>query len=214
MLPKRIVISGIDTNIGKTVVSAILAEAIGASYWKPIQAGDLHQSDSMCVAALTESVTILPEAVRLKKPASPHFAAKEEGIHLNEELFQIPDVPGALIIEGAGGLMVPINEQGFLFANLFKTWNVPVIVVSRHYLGSINHTLLTLSTLRSLEIPVEGIIYIGAEHEPSESIIETYSGIPTITHIPQCEVVDKAFVMHEAGRVRHLLNPRNVASGS
>lgn len=205
MSGQKFIVSAIDTNIGKTLVSAILCEALGAIYWKPIQSGDLEHSDSMKVAELTEGVTILPEAVRLQLAASPHLSAKQEGINILRSQFYLPDSIGSLIIEGAGGVYVPLNEDGLLLADLFQDWQLPVIIVCRHYLGSINHTLLTISALKQRAIPIGGLIYIGEEHKPSESIIFTITGIPTIARIPLVNNPDRNFVKQEAQRLRPTL---------
>lgn len=140
----KYVITGIGTDVGKTVVSSILAEALKASYWKPIQAGDLDNSDSIKVNRFTDSVRVLEEVFRLSEPMSPHAAAEIDGVEITKDDLSLPEVEGNLIVEGAGGIMVPVNSKGLTFADLIEHWNLPTIVVSRHYLGSINHTLMTV----------------------------------------------------------------------
>ena len=200
----RFVISGIGTDVGKTVASAIIAEALDASYWKPVQAGDLYFSDTMKVDHWTdEKVTVLPERYRLNQPMSPHAAAEKDGISIEIEDFQLPEVESNLIIEGAGGLMVPVNSNGLLYIDLFQKWNVPVILVSRHYLGSINHTLLSVEALKSRNIPVEGIVFVGDENTTTESIILQVTGFKMIGRIPIAEEVNSSFVSEQAQKMKN-----------
>ena len=145
---QKYVITGIGTDVGKTVVSAIISEALEAHYWKPIQAGDLDNSDSLKIAEYTEKVKVLAEGYRLSQPMSPHAAAEIDGVEIQRSDLKLPEVSGNLIVEGAGGLMVPVNNDGLTFADLIEDWNLPTIVVSRHYLGSINHSLLTAEVLK------------------------------------------------------------------
>ena len=195
----KYIISGIGTDVGKTVASAIIAQALEAAYWKPVQAGDLHFSDSIKVDQWTdEKVKVLPERYRLNEPMSPHAAAKIDGISIQAEDFQIPEVAGNLIIEGAGGLMVPVNSDGLLYIDLFQKWNVPVILISRHYLGSINHTLLSAEALKSRNITVEGIVFIGEENSPTESIILQVTGFKMIGRIPIADEVNSTFISEQA----------------
>jgi dethiobiotin synthetase len=199
----KYIISGIGTDVGKTVASAIIAQALDATYWKPVQAGDLHFSDSMKVDHWTdEKVTVLPERFRLNQPMSPHAAAAIDEIFIESDDFQIPRVEGNLIIEGAGGLMVPVNSDGLLYIDLFQKWNLPVILISRHYLGSINHTLLSAEALKSRNIPVEGIVFIGDENSATESIILQLTGFKMIGRIPIAEKVNSSFVKEQAQEMK------------
>lgn len=204
-MSKQFIITGIGTNVGKTVVSAIVAEALRASYWKPVQAGDLDYSDSLKVAQLTENVTVLPESFRLTQPMSPHAAAIRDGVEILPKNLNLPLVSGNFIVEGAGGLLVPINSHGYLFADAFAQWKLPVIVVSRHYLGSINHTLMTLEVLKNRKIEIEGIIFVGDEHPTTEGAILAISGLRPIARIPMVEEVNKAFIMSQAEKIRNNL---------
>jgi dethiobiotin synthetase len=204
---KKYIITGIGTDIGKTVVSAIIAQVLKASYWKPIQAGELENSDSTKVFNWTEDdVTVLKEAFRLTQPMSPHAAAKYDGLKIDRESITFPEVDGNLIIEGAGGILVPINNDGLLFIDLFSEWNFPVIIVSRHYIGSINHTLLTVEALKSRNIPIEGIIFVGDENKETESIILEITQCKMITRIPLVEKVNTAFIQEQAIRLRQIIN--------
>lgn len=195
---RQYIISGIGTEVGKTVVSAIISEALSATYWKPIQAGELDQSDSIKIADYTESVKILPEAFKLNYAMSPHAAAFKDGVSIDESDLEIPNVEGHLIIEGAGGLMVPVNSNGLLYIDLFSKWELPLILVSRHYLGSINHTLMSIEILQKRNIEIVGIVFIGDENETTEKAILATSGCKMIARIPLVSSVDKAFIMEQA----------------
>lgn len=196
----RFFITGISTDVGKTIVSSILAEALQASYWKPVQAGDLDSSDSKKVASLTNSVKVLPEAFLLSTPQSPHAAAKIDGVELPESL-QLPTVEGNFIVEGAGGLLVPLNEKNTTIADWAQGWNLPVIIVSRHYLGSINHTLLTIEAVRNRNMPIFGIIFVGDENTETERIISA-TNIPIIARIPIAKNVTKEFILEQAEKIK------------
>lgn len=203
-MKKQFVITGIGTEVGKTVVSAILAEALQAAYWKPIQAGDLDNSDSIKVQRWTKNVQILPESFRLNRAMSPHAAAALDAVEISLEQLNLPDFEGNIIIEGAGGVLVPINSKGLVFADVFERWKLPVIVVSRHYLGSINHTLLTLEVLKNRGVEVEGIIFNGDTNRASEEIILSISGVKYLGRIPIAEEVNQEFVCTEAEKLKHL----------
>jgi len=200
----KYIISGIGTDVGKTVASAIIAQALEATYWKPVQAGDLHFTDSMKVDQWTDDkVKILPERYRLNEPMSPHAAAKIDGISIQPDDFQIPELEGNLIIEGAGGLMVPVNSEGFLYIDLFQKWNLPVILISRHYLGSINHTLLSVEALNSRNIPVEGIVFVGDENSATESVILQVTGLKMIGRIPLADEMNSSFIQEQAIQLKN-----------
>ncbi len=167
----RFIVTGTDTGIGKTVFSAALAGALGASYWKPVQSGLEDETDSKCVRRLARlpAEKILPEAYRLELPASPHIAAAREGIGIERAALGLPAAAGPLVIEGAGGLMVPLSDT-LLFIDMFASWNLPVILCARTALGTINHTLLSLEALNSRRVPVHGVAFIG---EPNRRVEET-----------------------------------------
>lgn len=194
---KTFFVTGIGTDIGKTVVSAILAEALQSHYWKPIQAGDLDNSDSRKIQRWTDSVRIFEERFRLNNPLSPHTSARMDGVVINSG-FPIPTTENSLLIEGAGGIMVPINDEGKTISDLLEYWKIPVIVVVKHYLGSINHTLLTLNYLKQRHIPITGIVVTGDPHDESEKIIERITGLKVNLHIPYAVEVDKHFVVQQA----------------
>ena len=199
---KRFIVTGIGTDIGKTVVSAILVEALQATYWKPVQAGELENSDSIKIKKwCSESVQVLPEAFRLTEPVSPHLAASIDNLNISTDYLKIPKLEGNLIIEGAGGILVPLNNEGLLFIDVLKYWDLPVILVSRHYLGSINHTLLTAAILKNNNIKVEGIVFVGDDNKATEEIILKKTGLPLIARIPLVNEINKEFIQKEANRI-------------
>ena len=191
-------ISGIGTDVGKTIVSAIVSEALEATYWKPIQAGDLDNSDSIKIKNLTENVTVLKEGVKLSQAMSPHAAARIDGVKLGVLDFPLPKIDGNFIVEGAGGLMVPLNSDGFMIADIIEEFKLPVIIVSRHYLGSINHTLLTVEVLKNRGVVIKGIIFVGQENRDTEEIILSTTGLKMIARIPEVKVITKEFIKEQA----------------
>jgi len=197
-------ITGIGTGIGKTVVSSILTEKLQADYWKPIQSGDLDISDSLFVGNLISNTktVIHPERYRLGQPLSPHLSAKIDGVHITTDAIKKPSTNNSLIIEGAGGLMVPLNDKE-LILDLIKSLGAKVIVVSQNYLGSINHTLLTLEVLKANNIPVAGLIFNGTANHETEEYIENYSGVKVIGKIPFISRIDKEHII-SAGQYLNL----------
>lgn len=185
-------VTGIDTGIGKTIASAVLTEKLKADYWKPIQSGDLAQSDSLMVESLLTNrfTKIHPEAYRLNEPLSPHLSARMDGINMELDCFKLPKTENNLIVEGAGGLMVPINDQQ-LILDLIKHLDIAAIVVSKNYLGSINHTLLTINTLKQYNIPIKGIIFNGEANIESEKYILEYTQVNYLGHIPNLKTINK-----------------------
>ncbi|QEC74429.1 dethiobiotin synthase [Mucilaginibacter ginsenosidivorax] len=183
-----IFITGIGTGIGKTITSAIVTEKLKADYWKPIQSGDLDNSDTMKVQSLVSNpiTKFHTEAYRLTQPFSPHKSAAIDKISIDMENIVLPKTDNQLVIEGAGGLMVPLNDN-FLMIDLIKQLNPKVILVSQHYLGSINHTLLSIHALKKYNIDVIGIIFNGAKDIYSKSYILNYSNLPELGTIPTFE---------------------------
>ena len=178
-------ITGIGTDVGKTVVSSILCELLHATYWKPIQSGDLQNSDSKKIQQwLNNTVEIIQEAYLFSEALSPHVASKIDGVSINPAMLNLPKTAGNLIVEGAGGWLVPINESGITFADLAEQWNIPIILVSRHYLGSINHTLLTIESIQARNMTIHGIIYVGEPLPDTCEIIEKISGVKTLFSVP------------------------------
>jgi len=189
-----IFVTGIGTDVGKTVVSAILVESLKADYWKPIQSGDLDNSDTMKVQALISNPVskFHPEAYRLTQPFSPHKSAALDKITIDIDLINIPQTENQLIIEGAGGLMVPLNNKHFV-VDLIQKFDAEVILVVKQYLGSINHTLLSLELLKQKKIKVRALIFNGDRDEYSESII-LHHYRNTVFHIPQFKYLTSAIV--------------------
>ena len=174
----RFVVSGTDTDVGKTVFCAGLAWMLGARYWKPVQAG--FPRDSETVAELAD-VEIVPEAYRLKLPASPHQAAADEGIVIDPDLLVPPE--GPVVIEGAGGLMVPLTPK-ILFLDVFARWKLPLILCARTKLGTINHTLLSIDAARARNIPLHGIAFIGEANPESEKAISEIGKVKRLGRLP------------------------------
>lgn len=193
-------VTGIGTGIGKTIISAVLTEKLKADYWKPVQSGDLDSSDTLKVKSLiSNDLTVFhPETYRLTQPYSPHKSAAIDGIDIKKENFIAPKTNNNLIIEGAGGLMVPLNNS-FLIIDLIKQLGADVILVSQNYLGSINHTLLSAAILKQYGINIAGIIFNGKTDIDSESYILQYTGIKLIGCLPEFEQINKAAII-EAGK--------------
>lgn len=178
---QSITVTGTGTDVGKTLLAAAIMSCHQEySYWKPIQAGSLSDSDSMTVQRLSgcSHDRILEERYRFQAALSPHLASSIEGVAIEDNTLMPPQVH-PLLIEGAGGLMVPINEQ-VLFVDLFVKWSLPVLVAARSDLGTINHTLLTIEALRSRDIPTIGVVVVGHVNRENEQAIEHYSGIPVL----------------------------------
>ena len=203
---KHVFITGIGTEVGKTVASAIVTEALQADYFKPIQAGDLENSDTHKVERLvSNSVTKFhPNAFALKTPMSPHAAAEIDQVQIKAEEVKRPTTTNDyLVIEGAGGLLVPINSTQTI-ADLMQQED-KIIVVSRHYLGSINHTLLTIEALKSRGLTCAGIIFSGERHPTTESIIEEMAQVPILGRIDQEPYFDENVVREYAEIFREKL---------
>lgn len=177
-------ITGIGTEIGKTLVSAIVTEYLQADYWKPVQSGDLHWTDTMKVQSLISNTKSVfhPERHRLNAPLSPHASAASDGVQIKLSDFTLPQTSNHLVVEGAGGLMVPLNEHDVLL-DLIQQLQIPVILVSRNYLGSINHTLLSFEALKQRNIPIAGIVFNGEPNPASESFIENYTQLPVLFRV-------------------------------
>ncbi len=189
----RIFVTGISTEVGKTIASAIITEALQADYWKPVQAGDLDNSDSHKVAQLISNTKtkIHSNSYALNTPMSPHAAAEIDGIQIDVNKIVAPETKNRLVVEGAGGLLVPLNETDTIFDII--TSNYKVIVVSRHYLGSINHSLLTINALMEKGFGV-GVIFSGDEHPTTESIILKKTGVKMLGRINEENGFDKATI--------------------
>lgn len=194
---KTLFITGISTDVGKTVVSAILTEALEADYWKPVQAGELEHCDTKKVQALVSNSKskFHSNTYALKTPMSPHAAAEIDGVSIELKNIKAPKTKNHLVIEGAGGLLVPLNNSQTVL-DLIKP-NYKVIVVSRHYLGSINHTLLTVNTLKEKGFDVS-IVFSGHEHKSTEAIIKKMTNVPILGRIDEEPYFDKNVVKEYA----------------
>ncbi|MDB5133899.1 MAG: dethiobiotin synthase [Mucilaginibacter sp.] len=196
---KPLFITGIGTGIGKTIVSAVLVEKLKADYWKPVQSGELDKSDSLKVKSLISNKNsyIHPETYKLSQPYSPHKSAAIDGITIDPEKIILPQTDNTLIIEGAGGLMVPLKDR-FLMIDLIKQLGAEVILVSQNFLGSINYTLLSLFALKEYQIPIKGIIFNGVKDIYSKEFILEYSEVKLLGHIPEYNEINKKAII-EAG---------------
>lgn len=201
----KLFITGIGTDVGKTIASAIITEALEADYWKPIQAGDVNDSDSHKIERYisTTKTKIFPNSYVLNTPASPHLAAEMDGVSIDLKNIKEPKTLNHLVIEGAGGILVPLNGSEVV-SDLIRP-DYKVIVVSRHYLGSINHTLMTIEVLRSRGINVAGIIFNGDENESTESIILGKTDVKMIGRIDNEPYFDKNVILDYADRFRENL---------
>ena len=187
-----IVVTGTDTDIGKTVFAAGLTAALGARYWKPVQAGLADGSDAASVVTLgVPADHVLPEAYRLTTPCSPHLAAEIDRVAIDLDRLALPEVGGPLIVEGAGGVMVPVTRD-LIFADLFARWAKPVVLVARTGLGTINHSLLSIEALRSRGVPILGIAFVGDPVEDSEATIATLGNVRRLGRLPRLDPLNAA----------------------
>ena len=180
-----IIVAGTDTGIGKTVFSAGLVQALGATYWKPVQSGQEAETDSQIVTRLSGRPA-LPEGYLLHLPASPHLSAEAEGVTIELDRLDLPQVDGVLVAEGAGGVMVPLNRE-VLYLDLFARWGAPVILCARTQLGTINHTLLSLQALRGAGCDVVGVAFIG---EAEDAVEDTICQFGKVAHLGRLPIID------------------------
>lgn len=184
MIP-AIVVTGTDTDVGKTVFAAALAGALDAHYWKPVQAGLDGGSDSERIAALSglQPERILAEAYRLTTPCSPHRAAALDGLEIDLKRLLLPSLGRVVVVEGAGGALVPLTGRT-LFADLFVRWGAPVVIVARTALGTINHSLMTIEALRRRRVPILGIAFVGDPREDSEQTVTRLGKVRRLGRLP------------------------------
>ncbi len=201
----KLFITGISTDVGKTIASAIIVEALQADYWKPIQAGDLDNSDSHKIKSyISNDKTVIHEnSYKLNTPASPHLAAELDGITIDIKKNVAPKTNNHLVVEGAGGIFVPLNDTDCVIDLIQNDYKV--IVVSRHYLGSINHTLLTIEALQNRKLNIAGIIFSGDENKSSEAIILNKTGVKCIGRIEQEPYFDQNVIREYADLFRENL---------
>ena len=183
----RLVVTGTDTDVGKTVFAAALTVALGAHYWKPVQAGLEDGSDAGTVERLgVPAARVLPEAYRLTTPCSPHRAAEIDGVTIDPARLALPVVEGPLVVEGAGGVLVPVTRE-LLFADLFARWAAPVVLVARTGLGTISHSLLSIEGLRARGLAVLGVAFVGEAVEDSEATIAAIGGVRRLGRLPRLD---------------------------
>lgn len=201
----KLFITGIGTDVGKTIASAIITEALEADYWKPVQAGDLATSDSHKIKAyLSNDKTVIhPNSYALNTPASPHLAAELDNVVIDLKKITEPVTENYLVVEGAGGIFVPLNDTDCVIDLIQPDYKV--IVVSRHYLGSINHTLLTIEALQNRKIAIAGILFNGKENQATESIILKKTGLNCIGRIEEEPYFDKNVIREYAELFREKL---------
>ena len=201
----RIFVTSIDTNIGKTVCSSILCAGLGYDYWKPVQCGDLDFSDSMKVKSYSPLTKVHAESFQLNAPMSPHEAAKLENMDISINDFKLPKSE-EIIIEGAGGVMVPLNYKGNMIVELASMFKAKVIIVFKNYLGSINHTLLTIDKVKSVGLDILGLLVVGDEVTSSERIIEDATQMNIIARIPIVDRVNQKWVKEQGLKVKNKLD--------
>lgn len=191
-------VTGTDTNVGKTVLSALLVAALDGVYWKPVQTGAVEGTDRDAVRnwAGAPEERLLPERYRFDPPVSPHLAARQASVRLSLESFEIPYTPAGmpLIVEGAGGVLVPLNERD-LMRDLMRRLGFPVVIAARTALGTINHTLLTLAALRDAHLNIRGVVLIGEENAENRRAIEHYGNVGVIGHIPVLRQIHRAALL-------------------
>lgn len=189
-----VIVTGTDTGVGKTVFSAGLTVALGAQYWKPVQSGLEEETDSQIVARLSGQ-PVLPEIYLLSLPASPHLSAEAEGVEIDLDRLTLPQTDGPLVVEGAGGVMVPLTRQAY-YLDLFARWQAPVILVARTALGTINHTTLSLMALRGAGCPVVGVAFIGDPEPAVEQTIIQMSQVPHLGRLGRIETLTPDTLRH------------------
>jgi dethiobiotin synthetase len=197
----KLFITSTDTNIGKTVVSSIVCKALSYSYWKPVQSGDLHDTDSHKIARFCPSTFIYSETYSLTQPLSPHESANRDGIRINLKNFQLPANEN-IVIEGAGGVLVPLNESGDMVIDIATIFNCSLLLVVKNYLGSINHTLLSIKELNRRGFKNIGLILVGDRFESSEKIIQKIGECSIIANIPFEENIDEQWITTQANNIK------------
>jgi len=188
MSAPRVVITATDTGVGKTMFAAALCAASGADYWKPVQSG-LEEIDSDTVERLS-GAHVLPEAYRLTQPLSPHRSAELDGVTIDPARLELPDVARPLVIEGAGGVLVPLRRD-VLFVEMFARWRIPVVLCARTTLGTINHSLLSIEALRTRAVPIRGIAFVGDANADNERTICDFGAVKRLGRLPMLDAPDR-----------------------
>ena len=188
----KFIICGTDTDVGKTLISSFFVRGLKSFYWKPIQSGIETETDSQSILRLSgiKKEKILKEAYIFEKPVSPHWAAEIDGKKIDINLLNLPKIDGSIVIETAGGLMVPITRN-FLQIDQIRKWNLPVIIVCRSSLGTLNHTLLSIEALKKRNIKILGLIINGEKHLDNPKTLRKFSKLPIIAEFPRLNNIDK-----------------------
>lgn len=194
-------VTGIGTGVGKTIVSAVLCKALGADYFKPLQCGDLDAPEAEKISRLVPGTYIHPTIYALREPVSPHRAARMEGAEICLDTIQLPQSDRIVIVEGAGGLLVPLNDTETI-ADLAQKLNLPLVLVVNHYLGSLNHTLLSLHYIRSRKLPFAGIVFNGQSDAESERIIGLLGGADVLGHVFYMDEPNPELVAQAAANIK------------
>ncbi len=191
--PMRLIVCGTDTDVGKTVVSALVVQGLGARYWKPVQSGLEDGGDSGRLQQLLQLPTerLLPEAYRFEAPVSPHWAAERQGLTIDPSRLALPAGSEPLVVETAGGLLVPLRRDWFQIEQI-AVWGLPVLLVARSGLGTLNHTLLSLEALRRRSIPVLGLVLNGPPHPDNPRTLESLGGVPVLAELPPLDPLTAA----------------------
>ncbi len=194
----RLIVCGTDTDVGKTVVSALVVQGLGATYWKPVQSGTEGGTDSERLRVLLglPPQRILPEAYRLTAPVSPHWAAERDGVRIEPDRLRLPLVEGPLVVETAGGLLVPLTRDALQIEQI-RRWGLPVLLVARSGLGTLNHTLLSLEALRRRAIPVLGLVLNGPVHPDNPRTLESFARVPVLAELPPLEPLTAAALQRQ-----------------
>jgi dethiobiotin synthetase len=195
-----IAIAGIHTGIGKTLCSAVLAAALDADYWKPVQAGMDRDSETVQALLSGTGSRIFPEGVLLQHPLSPHEAARLEGVQLDHRTYTFPQTDKLLLVETAGGVLSPISEEATM-ADFIAYHQLPAILIVQHYLGSINHTVMSIEALKSRGVQLLGLVVSGAGKASSEEFIKNYSGISILCQVPYIDHLSAAQVRETASKI-------------
>jgi dethiobiotin synthetase len=201
-MPKQFIIAGIGTEIGKTLISAIFTQGLQADYWKPVQSGNPEEADALFIEQMTQvpDGQIWESSYLLTQPLSPHSAAEIDGLRIALDEIQLPATTRPLIVELAGGILVPLNERDTNL-DLIKQIGYPVVLVSKNYLGSINHTLLSYEILKAQQIPIAGIVFNGPSNPSGEKFILNHTGLKVLLRVPELSKIDPEIIQEYAKQI-------------
>lgn len=201
-MPKQFIIAGIGTEIGKTLISAIFTQGLQADYWKPVQSGNPEEADALFIKQMTQvsEGQIWESSYLLTQPLSPHTAAEIDGLRISLDEIKLPATARPLIVELAGGILVPLNEKDTNL-DLIKQLGFPVVLVSKNYLGSINHTLLSYEILKAHQIPIAGIVFNGPANPSGEKFILNHTGLKVLLRVPKLNKIDPEIIQEYAKQI-------------